>query len=212
MPSGDRLAAFSALALVVIAIPGPSVLFLVGRALAHGRRAALASVLGNELGELLLAGLVAVGVGPLIERSAVLLTAMKLAGAAYLIYLGVRAVRQRRANELAADLAGRSRGSLRSIADGFLGGVANPKTAVFFVAILPEFVNRARGDVPVQMLLLGLVFVLIAGASDSLWSLLASAARAWFGRSPRRLELVGGAGGLTMIGLGVAIAITGRKD
>ena len=212
MPSGDRLAAFSALSLVVIAIPGPSVLFLVGRALAHGRRAALASVLGNELGELLLAGLVAVGVGPLIERSAALLTAMKLVGAAYLIYLGVRAVRQRRAHELAADLAGRGRGWLRSVADGFLVGVANPKTAVFFVAILPEFVNRARGDVPVQMLLLGLVFVLIAGASDSVWSLLASAARAWFGRSPRRLELVGGAGGLAMIGLGVTIAISGRKD
>lgn len=211
MPPGARLLAFSVLALVIIAIPGPSVLFLVGRALAHGRRAALASVLGNELGELLLAVLVAIGIGPLIERSAGLLTAMKLAGAAYLIYLGVRAIRQRHAHELVQHLTGH-RGSVRSVADGFLVGVANPKTAVFFVAILPEFASRAQGDIPGQMLVLGSLFVLIAGISDSAWSLLASAARAWLGKSPRRLELVGGAGGLAMIGLGITLAITGRKD
>lgn len=143
MVSGDKLLAFCALALVVIAIPGPSVLFVVGRALAHGRRAALASVLGNELGELALAGLVAFGVGPLVERSALVLTVMKMAGAAYLIFLGLRAVQQRRVHELAAEAGQRTRGPLRAVADGFLVGVANPKTAVFFVAILPEFISLA---------------------------------------------------------------------
>jgi threonine/homoserine/homoserine lactone efflux protein len=188
------------------------VLFLVGRALAHGRRTALASVLGNELGELALATLVALGLGPIVERSAIVLTVMKMAGAAYLIFLGVRAIRQRRAHELAAEAGPRSRGPVRAVADGFLVGVANPKTAVFFIAILPEFVSRSAGHVAPQMLMLGIVFVAIAAVSDSAWSLLASAARAWLGRSQRRLELIGGAGGLAMIGLGVTLALTGRKD
>jgi threonine/homoserine/homoserine lactone efflux protein len=212
MISGDRLLAFCVLALVVIAIPGSSVLFVVGRALAHGRRTALASVLGNELGELALATLVALGLGPIVERSALVLTVMKMTGAAYLIFLGLRAILQRRAHELAAEVGQRSRGRLRSVADGFLVGVANPKTAVFFVAILPEFVSRSGGHLPEQMLMLAIVFVLIAAVSDSAWSLLASAARAWLGRSPRRLELIGGAGGLAMIGLGITLAVTGRKD
>jgi threonine/homoserine/homoserine lactone efflux protein len=212
MISGDRFLAFCALSLVVIAIPGPSVLFVVGRALAHGRRTALASVLGNELGELALASLVALGLGPIVERSALVLTVMKLAGAAYLIFLGVRAILQRRAHELAAEVGQRSRGGMRSVADGFLVGIANPKTAVFFIAILPEFVSRSGGHVATQMLMLGVVFVVIAAVSDSAWSLLASAARAWLGRSPRRLELIGGAGGLAMISLGITLAVTGRKD
>lgn len=212
MIPADRFLAFCVLSLVVIAIPGPSVLFVVGRALAHGRRTALASVLGNELGELVLAALVAFGLGPIVERSALVLTVMKMAGAAYLIFLGVRAILQRRAHELAAEAGQRSRGGLRSVADGFLVGVANPKTAVFFIAILPEFVSRSGGLVATQMLMLGVVFVVIAAFSDSAWSLLASAARAWLGRSPRRLELIGGAGGLAMIGLGITLAVTGRKD
>jgi threonine/homoserine/homoserine lactone efflux protein len=212
MISGDKFLAFCVLSLVVIAIPGPSVLFVVGRALAHGRRTALASVLGNELGELALACLVAVGLGPIVERSALVLAVMKTAGAAYLIFLGVRAILQRRAHDLAAEVGRRSRGHLRSVADGFLVGVANPKTAVFFIAILPEFVSRASGHIAMQMLMLAVVFVLIAAVSDSAWSLLAGAARDWLGRSPRRLELIGGAGGLAMIGLGITLAVTGRKD
>jgi threonine/homoserine/homoserine lactone efflux protein len=212
MISGDKFLAFCALSLVVIAIPGPSVLFVVGRALAHGRRTALASVLGNELGELALACLVALGLGPIVERSALVLTVMKMAGAAYLIFLGVRAILQRRAHALAAEVGQRARSGLRPVADGFLVGVANPKTAVFFIAILPQFISRSGGHVATQMLVLGVVFVLIAAVSDTVWSLLASAARAWFGRSPRRLELIGGAGGLAMIGLGITLAVTGRRD
>ena len=212
MPSAAQLLAFCGLAFVVIAIPGPSVLFVVGRALAHGRRTALASVAGNELGEFTLAVLAAIGLGPLIQRSALALLMIKLAGAAYLVYLGIRAIRNRRVHDLAGDLAARTQGSLRSAADGYLVGVANPKTAVFFVAILPEFVSRGAGHVSVQMLLLGAIFVLIALVSDATWSLSASAARTWFARSPRRVELIGGAGGLAMIGLGVTIAATGRSN
>lgn len=96
--------------------------------------------------------------------------------------------------------------------EGFAVGVANPKTIVFFAAVLPQFVDHAQGHVVVQMLVLGLVFNIIAVASDSLWGLIAATGRDWFARSPQRLSLVGGIGGLTMIGLGVTVAATGRKD
>ncbi|HTX29476.1 MAG TPA: LysE family translocator [Streptosporangiaceae bacterium] len=211
VPAG-RVLAFALVALIIIVIPGPSVLFVVGRALAHGRRVALASVLGNEAGSLVLVGLVAAGVGPLVERSALIFTVMKLAGAAYLVFLGARAVLQRRRHVPAGHAAAAPAGWARAVLQGFTVGVSNPKTAVFFAAILPEFVDRSRGDVTVQMLLLGTVFALIATISDAAWSLVASGARAWFGRSPRRMELVGGTGGLAMIGLGITLAVTGRKS
>ena len=206
-----RLLEFAAVALAVIVIPGPSVLFVVGRTLAHGRATALASVAGNELGEFVLAAIAALGVGSLIQRSAVLFTAMKLAGAIYLVYLGVRALMQRKEHSMASTLAP-TRTTRRAVADGFLVGVANPKTTVFFAAVLPQFVNRPAGHVPAQMLLLGFLFVLIALLSDSAWAAVAGGARSWFGRSPRRMELIGGAGGLAMIGLGITLAVTGRRD
>ncbi|MBA9048916.1 LysE family translocator [Streptomyces griseofuscus] len=213
MVSLDRLLAFSALALLLIVIPGPSVLFVVGRALAHGRRAALTTVAGNTLGAYVLVAAVALGIGPVVERSVLLFTALKLAGAAYLVYLGVKAWRQRGSLRAAFTRAGPpERGGLRTFGEGFAVGVANPKTMVFFAAVLPQFVDRAQGHVPVQMLLLGLAFNVIALVSDSVWGLVASAARDWFARSPRRLSAVGGVGGLAMIGLGVTVAATGRKD
>src|ERR1700730_10596480 len=124
MVAGGRLAAFAAVAFVIAAIPGPSVLFVVGRALAHGRRAALISMLGNEAGEWVLCVLVAFGFGSVLQRSAVIFTVIKLAGAGYLGYLGVRAVRHRKEQAL-ADAAGRAPAGARSAADGFIVGVAN---------------------------------------------------------------------------------------
>jgi threonine/homoserine/homoserine lactone efflux protein len=96
--------------------------------------------------------------------------------------------------------------------DGVIVGITNPKSYILFGAILPQFVNRAVGHVPAQMLLLALVCVLIGAISDCSWGFAASAVRAWFARSPRRFELVGGAGGLAMIGVGVTVAVTGRKS
>ncbi|WP_033437543.1 LysE family translocator [Saccharothrix sp. NRRL B-16314] len=208
MVSTDRLVAFAAMSLLLIVIPGPSVLFVVGRALAQGRRAALITVLGNTLGAYALVVAVAFGVGAVVERSAFVFTTLKLAGAVYLVYLGVKAVRQRGALHASFTGGGPGRGGLRTLWEGFAVGVANPKTMVFFAAVLPQFVDRAQGHVAAQMLLLGLVFNLIAVASDSVWGLAAATARTWFARSPRRLALVGGAGGLAMIGLGVTIAAT----
>jgi threonine/homoserine/homoserine lactone efflux protein len=214
MLSTDRLLAFAALSFLLIVVPGPSVLFVIGRALAHGRRAALTTVVGNTLGAYLLVVAVALGIGSIVERSVLAFTTLKLAGAAYLVYLGVKAWRQRGSLRAAFAESGPPvhGGLLRTLGEGFAVGVANPKTIVFFAAVLPQFADPEQGHVPAQMLLLGLVFNLIALASDSVWGLVASAARDWFARSPRRLAAVGGVGGLTMIGLGVTVAATGRKD
>ncbi|MFJ4485429.1 LysE family translocator [Streptomyces longwoodensis] len=212
MPATDRLLAFAAMSFLLIVVPGPSVLFVVGRALAQGRRAALTTVVGNTLGAYVLVVAVALGVGSLVERSVLVFTALKLAGAAYLVYLGVKAWRRRGSLRAAFDAEGARRGRLRTLWEGFAVGVANPKTIVFFAAVLPQFVDREQGHVVAQMLLLGLVFNAIALASDSVWGLTAATARTWFARSPRRLSLVGGAGGLAMIGLGIGVAATGRKD
>ncbi|MGW0820336.1 LysE family translocator [Streptomyces sp. NPDC002845] len=215
MVSDDRLLAFAAMSLLVVLIPGPSVLFVIGRALAHGRRTAVATALGNVVGSYLLVVAVAFGIGSLVERSVLVFTAVKLAGAAYLVLLGVQAFRHRREMKASAIETGRAapaHGSPRTVLDGALVGVTNPKGIVFFAAVLPQFVDHAAGHVPLQMLVLGLVPISIGLITDTLWGLTASAARTWFARSDRRLSLIGGAGGFTMIGLGLTVAMTGRAD
>jgi len=210
----SHVLAYAAVVSVVIAVPGPSVLFTISRALTVGRRAALLTVVGNEAGLCVQVVAVAFGVGAVLEQYAQILTAVKLAGAAYLVFLGVQAVRHRAsmAEALAANLPPVT--PLRAIRDGFVVGVANPKSIVFLVVGLPEFVSRAPGHLPVpaQMLILGALFPVIALVLDGLWAIVADTARRWLVRSPRRLALIGGTGGLVMIGLGVSVAVTGRKD
>jgi threonine/homoserine/homoserine lactone efflux protein len=156
---------------------------------------------------------VAVGVGALVERSSEVYLAVRYAGAAYLLLLGVQAFRRRRslANALAST-AGPLRTSRRQFLDGVLVGASNPKTIVFFTVAMPQFADRSAGHLPAQLLVLGSVFPLIAVGCDSVWALLAGAAREWLARSPRRLAAVGGTGGLAIAGLGVTVAVTGRKD
>ncbi|MGY5129149.1 LysE family translocator [Streptomyces nigrescens] len=214
MVSTESILAFAAMSLLVIVIPGPSVLFVIGRALAHGRRTALATVCGNLVGSYALVIAVAWGLGALVESSAAVFMGVKTAGAAYLVYLGVQAFRHRKEMRT-ADMeapAGEQRGDLRTILDGIFVGVTNPKGIVFFAAVLPQFVDHSAGHVPLQMMVLGLVPVAIGLITDTLWGLGASAARSWFARSDRRLSMVGGAGGFAMIGLGVTVAATGRAD
>ncbi|AXK37486.1 LysE family translocator [Streptomyces armeniacus] len=216
MVDPHQLAAFCAMSLLLSAVPGPSVLFVVGQALARGRRAALASVLGNTLGGYVLVIAVALGVGTVVERSVLLFQVIKLAGAAYLVLLGVRALRASWAGRRSAGpVAGAVREPVtagRALRQGFVVGVTNPKSIVFLTAVLPQFVDRDAGHAVVQMLLLGLAGALLALVSDGTWGLAASAARGWFGRSPRRMAVVGGTGGLAMIGLGTTVAVTGRAD
>jgi threonine/homoserine/homoserine lactone efflux protein len=154
---------------------------------------------------------VAFGVGALAEQSVAAFTALKLAGGAYLIYLGVRTFRDRRSLAAAISVPVPPRSDRRAFLEGWTVGVTNPKTVVFLAAILPQFVERSAGHVPLQILVLGAVFALIAIASDTIWGMAAGGFRVWFARSPRRLELVGGAGGLAIVALGAGLLVTGRK-
>jgi threonine/homoserine/homoserine lactone efflux protein len=212
MPPTDRLVTFIVTAFILIVIPGPSVLFTIGRALTVGRRGAFRSLVGNAFGVYLQVIAVAFGIGALVQRSSQIYTAVKIVGAGYLIYLGVQAFRHRHDLTNALDLNPTPKRSRRQFLDGVLVGVANPKTIVFFTVAMPQFTEPAAGHVALQMLILGAVFPPIAVVCDSVWAFAAGSARAWLADSPRRLAAIGGAGGLAIVGLGVAVAATGRRD
>ncbi|MFI2486628.1 LysE family translocator [Promicromonospora kroppenstedtii] len=229
MPAFETLVAFVVASVILIVIPGPSVLFVVGRSLSLGRPGGLLSVLGNELGALPLVAAVALGVGTVVAESIVVFTVIKLLGAAYLVYLGVQAIRHRRDGAepdgdgagpgnaagagagLEAPAGRRTPSRWAILRQGFVVGVTNPKTIVFFVAALPQFVDVRAGQVPLQMMVLGLVFTLVALVFDSIWAVLAGAARSWFASSPRRLAAIRATGGGMMIGLGGTLAFSGSK-
>ena len=212
MVSTGQVLGFAVACLIVIAIPGPSVLFVIGRALAHGRRTALATACGHAAGNFVVAAFVAVGLGAILQRSATAFVVVKVIGAAYLVWLGIQAIRHRRSLATAMEVATAPRSTWRAAGEGFVVGVANPKAYVLYAAVLPQFANPAAGHVTLQLVILCLVSLPIGLISDGTWGLVASGVRSWFARSPRRLELVGGLGGLAIIGLGVTLAFTGRKD
>jgi threonine/homoserine/homoserine lactone efflux protein len=207
VPSLSQLAAFLVASILFIQVPGPSLLFTLGRALTVGRRDALLSVVGNALGLTVQVVGVAVGLGALVAASAEAFTILKLAGAAYVIYLGVQAIRHRSAARLALVAAAPARRTTawESVRTGMVVGATNPKTVVFFAAFLPQFIDDHGAGGP-QLLLLGLIFGVIACASDSCWALAAGKARDWFAREPKRLDHLGATGGVMMIGLGATLA------
>ncbi|MBO9627686.1 MAG: LysE family translocator [Microbacterium sp.] len=202
--------AFSAAALALIVIPGPSVLFTIGRALALGRVAGIVSVAGNTVGSFVLATAVALGVGALIGASEIAFNVIKLAGAGYLVLLGVQTIVLRK-RMAAATLDGERQSLWGVFGQACVVGVTNPKTLAFFVAVLPQFASASAGwPMPLQLELFGVIFCVIAFASDSVWAFLAAGARAWFGRSPKRLEALTATGGAMMIGLGGVLAFARR--
>ncbi len=210
--ANHRLLEFALLSYALIIVPGPNVLFVVSRSLQLGRLPGIAAVVGGQAGVYVQVVAVSLGIGALVERSVAVFTVIRLAGAAYLIFLGVQAIRHRRS--LGTILAGAAApaGTGRMLRDGFVVGVTNPKAIVFFAAVLPQFADRSAGHVPLQLLLLGAIFVAIALVSDSMWALAAGTARSWLGRSPRRLEVIGGTSGVVMIGIGASLALTGGRD
>jgi threonine/homoserine/homoserine lactone efflux protein len=206
-----RVAALAVTAFVLIAVPGPSVLFVISRGIVHGRRAGLATVVGNAAGLAVQVVGVALGLGALVSGSVAAFTVVKVAGAAYLVVLGINAIRHRRS--LAGVLTSPAAVPLRRILrEGFVVGVTNPKTLVLFTAVLPQFVDPAGAAPALQLLVLGALVVAIALVSDSVWAVTAGSARVWLARRPDRLAHVGGLGGVITVGLGVRLLLTGRND
>jgi len=211
MVDTSTLAAFVLASFILVVVPGPSVLFVISRGVALGRKAAVLTVVGNEVGLFIQVLLVAAGIGSLVERSVLAYEVLRLAGAAYIVYLGVQAIRHRRALSTVLDVTA-TRSSRHIMREGFIVGITNPKAIVFFTAVLPQFVDPGGAAVPLQMVVLGLISVTVAFLSDSAWGVLAGTARAWLSGAPHRLERLGGAGGLMMVGLGTRLAVTGRRD
>ena len=212
MPSTSQWLAFLLASVLFIQVPGPSLLFTIGRALTVGRRDALLSVLGNALGLLVQVLAVAVGLGAVVAASATAYTVVKLAGAAYVVWLGVQAIRHRADARAALDAPAGATPVRRShsVRTGLVVGVTNPKTIVFFVAFLPQFIDTGAGSSGLQIAALGTAFALLAVCSDSVWALAAGTARTWFARRPQRLDALGTAGGVMMIGLGATLAVSER--
>jgi threonine/homoserine/homoserine lactone efflux protein len=207
VPSTSQLLAFVLASVLFIQVPGPSLLFTIGRALSVGRREALLSVVGNALGLLVQVLLVALGLGAVVAASATAYTVLKLAGAAWVVWLGINAIRHRKDARVALAAGGRTpERPGAAVRTGLLVGMSNPKTIVFFVAFLPQFTDPAAGHVGLQVALLGLLFGILAVASDSAWAVAAGTARDWFARRPERLDAMGAAGGVMMIGLGATLA------
>ena len=198
------------LAFVLIVVPGPSVLFVVTRSLTLGRGAGVATVVGNTAGVYVQVIAVAFGLGALVQESIAAYTVIKFAGAAYLVYLGVQTFRHRRSLAAVLEAPVEPKLSRRILVDGFVVGLFNPKVIVFFMAVLPQFVDRSAGSVALQLLTLGAIFCGIALLCDSMWVLLAGVARAWLVASPGRLAAIGAAGGLAVVGLGAGLAVSGR--
>ena len=207
----SSLVAFAVASVVLIAIPGPSVLFVIGRSLALGWRGGVLTVLGNATGQLVQVIAVALGVGLVVAESVVLFSIVKFAGAAYLVFLGIRTIRHR-GHPARRPAPPPPSSPWTLVRQGALVGATNPKSVVFFVAILPQFVDYPAGNIPFQLALLGAVFLMIALVSDSLWAIAAGWARVWFVRSPRRVPAVEAVGGAMMIGLGGTLALAGSKS
>ncbi len=203
-PDSTSVALFCLAALALLAIPGPAVLYVVVQSAEQGRRVGLASVAGIHLGTLVHVAAAAIGLSALIVASAVAFSTVKYAGAAYLIYLGVRKLLERSP----VDQHEPARESLRrAFARGAVVNVLNPKTALFFLAFLPQFIDTDRGGVWSQALVLGLLFMVLGLVSDSLYALAAGTVGGLLRRKRRALRY---GSGLVFIGLGTAAALTKR--
>jgi threonine/homoserine/homoserine lactone efflux protein len=202
----SRLAEYIVAAMIIILAPGPSVLFVIARAIAWGRKVAVFSVAGNVSGSFVLSVFVALGLGPILQRSDLAYTAVQWGGGLYLMYLGFDAIKHRKIH--AADMTNQGDSepsALRSMRDGFWVGALNPKAIVFYAAVLPQFIDRDKGHITAQLILLGAIFSTLAFISDGSWGLLAGTARAWLANDPSRLEKLRATGGSIMIVLGLSV-------
>lgn len=208
MISGNHLIEFALASAAIILVPGPSVMFTIARAVAWGRGTAMLTVLGNALGMVVLSTLIAIGLGPALQRSHALLITVQAAGGLYLVYLGWQALKHRQvhADDMVA-LNESKPSNWQTIQQGFMVGVLNPKALVFFAAIFPQFVEPEVGSVTIQLLVFGLIFAGLAVLLDGTWALIVGTSRDWFANSRSRLVFLRTVGGVVMVLLGVFVLI-----
>jgi threonine/homoserine/homoserine lactone efflux protein len=211
MPDASTFALFVVAALVLLVIPGPSVLYIVARSIEGGRTAGLVSVLGVQTGALVHIAFAAVGLSAILASSAVAFSVVKWLGAAYLVWLGLRSIFGR--DEVGGDVAVEPAPLSRVFSQGVIVNTLNPKTALFFLAFLPQFVDPARGAAWTQILVLGATFVILALCSDGLYALLSGTAGGWLRRRMKGASFRRGqrfvSGGI-LIALGAVAAVSGK--
>jgi threonine/homoserine/homoserine lactone efflux protein len=210
MPELSTLAVFAAAALVLLVVPGPSVIYIVTRSMDQGRLAGAVSVLGIHIGSLVHVAAAALGLSALLLSSALAFTTVKYLGAAYLIYLGVRTLRSGATVERSAEV--RADRLTRVLSQGILVNVLNPKTALFFLAFLPQFIDPARGSIALQIGVLGAFFVLLGMISDGTYALLAAAAGGWLRGNLRFARVQRYFSGGVYLTLGTAAALSGSNS
>ncbi len=210
IPDPPKIGLFVIAALALLAVPGPAVLYIVARSIQDGRRAGLVSVLGIHVGTLVHIAAATLGLSALVVSSAVAFTAVKLAGAVYLVGLGLWTIFARRSETEVA--LGGERNLRRAFAQGIVVNVLNPKTALFFLAFLPQFVDPNAAHPAVQIAFLGLLFALLGMVTDSIWALVAGTAGGVVRRSRRLVRTQRYVTGGVYIGLGVATALAGKAE
>jgi threonine/homoserine/homoserine lactone efflux protein len=209
LPEWTSLGVFVAAALLLLITPGPAVLYIVARSVDQGRRAGLVSAAGVHAGTLVHVAAAAAGASVILAASATLFGVVKYLGAAYLIYLGVRRLLDRAAVPAPGETPAIP--MRRAFVDGAVVNVLNPKTALFFLAFLPQFVDPSRGAGGPQVLALGLVFVMLGLLTDGLYAVAAGSVRQWVRASPRFMDGQRWATGSMYIGLGVLAAVSDTR-
>ena len=208
MITGAHLAEFIYASVAIMLAPGPSVMFTIARAVAWGRGTAILTVLGNSMGMLILSLVIAVGLGPLLQRSELLLIFVQVLGGLYLIYLGIDALKHRRLH--AADMVAINElkpAKPQVVKQGFMVGVLNPKALVFFSAIFPQFVDASVGSITIQMIWFGVIFAALAFLLDGMWAVVVGGSRDWFANSQSRLVALRTMGGVVMLLLGALVIV-----
>jgi threonine/homoserine/homoserine lactone efflux protein len=210
VPDAGTLVLFAGAAVALLVVPGPAVVYIVAQGIEQGRVAGLVSMLGIQVGALVHVAAAALGISALLVQSALAFSVVKYAGAAYLVYLGVRRIL---AGERLVPGGPRAPKPLgRLFRQGIVVNVLNPKAALFFFAFLPQFVDPDAGSVGLQMAVLGLLFVAIAVVSDGMYALAAGTASGWLRSNPGFLRAERWISGSVLVGLGVTTALTGSRQ
>jgi len=207
MPDTDTLWLYVVAALILAATPGPAVIYIVTRSVSQGRAAGLASCLGLALGGMVHVLAAVLGLSALLAASALAFNVVKYTGAAYLVWLGIQRLTQAAGSDLAPRVEAHS--LARVFSEGVVVNLLNPKAALFFLAFLPQFVVPSRGQLPLQVAILGGLFLLVALCTDAIWSLAASSAGGWLRRHPAFMSSERYVVGSVYVGLGLAAAASG---